>query len=175
MRMAYKILIVILPITFYIWYKLSTPNSELPKMTKEEIKIYFKKYNKELKHLVSICDNNPEIRFVDTTDIDLLTEYYSEKLPESIIEKIKQMQSIIKELKIYSMHCGSGIANNDNQLAGVSFNLYSDGLSLGGEGQSISFETKAFRDLFKHKKRIKIDWEEVYPLDEEGWSIVFSK
>ncbi len=175
MRMVYKILIITIPIIFYIVYKISTPNSELNKMTNEEIKTYFIKHNRELKYLVGICDKYPQIKFVDTTDIDILLDYYNKKLSNDTREKIKQMQSMIKKLKIYSMSCGSGIGNDDNQLAGVDFTLYSSGLSLGGEAESISFETKAFRDLFKHKKRIKVDGIKVYPLNEEGWSIVVSQ
>lgn len=175
MQVGYKILIITIPIIFYIWYKISTPNSELSRMTKEEIKTYFKNNNKELKYIVNICDKYPKIGFVDTEDIDTLKEYYNEKLPNDTLEKMKQIQDIIKKINIYSLQCASGITNKDNRLTGVSFILHSSGFTFGGESQSIDFETKAFRDLFKHKKRIKIDNEEIYPLNEEGWSIVYSK
>jgi hypothetical protein len=164
-----------IPIILYIWYKISAPNSELPKMTNEEIKTYFIKNNKEFKDIVNICDKYPKIGFVDTEDIDILKEYYNEKLPNDTLKKMKQIQNIIKKINIYSLQCASGITNKDNQLAGVSFVLYSFGFTFGGESQSINFETKAFRDLFNHKKRIKIDNEEIYPLNEEGWSIVYIK
>lgn len=175
MRVVNKILIITIPIILYIWYKVSTPNSELSRMTNEEIKTYFIKNNKELKDIVNICDKYPKIGFVDTEDINVLKEYYNEKLSNDTLEKMKQIQNIIKRINIYSLQCASGIANKDNRLAGVSFVLYSSGFAFGGESQSINFETKAFRDLLKHKKRIKIVNEEIYPLDEEGWSIVYNK
>ena len=179
MQMVYKILITIILITIvlalFIGYKLSIPNSELNKMKTEEIETYFKTNKKELKHLVEICDKYSEIGFVDDTNVNELIMYYEENLSTETRSKIKEIQNINKTIKIFSMECERSSMVIDNKLMGVSFVLYSYGLSLGGESQSIGFETKEYLDSLKNHKKIDIANMKVYPLSEEGWSIIFLK
>jgi len=175
MRMVYRIFLFVLLGLIFQGCKDITQNSKLPKMSIDEIKVYFHKHDKDLKYIVKICDQDPKITFVDDRDINALVEFYNEKLSDATIQNIKEIQKIIKKLKIYTVHCGSGVKDNDEKLSVVSFVLYSSGLLFGGESQSIIFETQAFRDLFRNKKRIKIEEDKTYSLDEKGWFIVFSR
>ena len=146
----------------------SGTHSELDKMSNKELEEYFLKHKSELSHIVNICEQYPTIRRIEKDN----TSYYDDNISDETKKKVKSIQEIVERLSIDNVQCGRSNMMLNNQLMGASFCLYSSGLGISGEGQSIDFETKKSRDTWKGKKKVAIPWETVYPLNKEGWSIV---
>jgi len=168
MRIVYKITVIILISGFLSG---CLQNSELDKMSNKEIEKYFISHKKELKHLIDICENNSAIKRVEKSE----SLFYIKNPSTQIIKVAEEAQSIVKQLKIDSMQCSRSDMDLDNKLMGISFVLYSAGLGVSGEGQFISYDTKRFLDSLPNHKKANIPWRTIFPLPEEGWSIVHTK
>lgn len=142
------------------------------KMTKDEIGQYYQKNKIVLSHIVSTCEKYPQIRRVEKDEI---MYYKDSNVSKDANLAGKDIQENIKKIKVSDVVCfRDGFQSNGN-LTSVDFILYSFGISLGGEAQSIEYETKQYRDEMKKRKKVDISWQTVYPLPDEGWSIVFTK
>lgn len=168
MQMVYKIVVFIL-----IADLLSgcLQNSELNKMSNKEIEKYFGKHKIKLKYLVEICEKNPAIKRVEKDE----SLFYEENISVNNKKIVKKAENLIKQLKIDNMQCSRSHMILDNELLDISFWLYSAGLGVSGEGQLIRYRTKKFRNRLAKKEKVTIPWETVYPLPEEGWSIINTK
>jgi len=168
MRMVYRVIGCIL-ITGLLSGCLK--NSELDKMSNKEIEKYFIQHKKELKYLVDICEKNSAIKRVEKDK-----SLFYVKNPSINDKKVaKEAEKLIGQLKIYNMQCSRSQMVLNNKLMGVSFALYSAGLGISGEGQSINYDTKRFLDSLPNHKKANIPWRTIIPLPEERWSIVHTK
>lgn len=148
-------------------------NSELPKMTNEELKSFFITNQTDLQEIVDICEEYPTIKRIEKDRV----VYYEDLFSDSASKAVNRAQTIVDKLKIFCVECSRSHIVLDNQLMGASFCLYSAGLGVSGEGQSIVFDTKRFRDDLakENRKKANIPWRTIFPLPEEGWSIVHTK
>ena len=168
MRMVYKI------ISFTLITNLLSgclQNSELDKMSNKEIEKYFAKHKTELKQLVEICEKNSAIQRVEKDE----SLFYLNNPSVSDTKIVKKAEGIVKQLKIDNMQCSRSHMILDNQLLSVSFCLYSAGLGVSGEAQLIKYRTKKFRKRLAKKEKVNIPWRTIFPLPEEGWSIIHTK
>lgn len=168
MQMVYKLFVSILVIGFLQGCNSWTQNSELNKMSNNELEEYFLKYKSELKYLVGICEQYPALKRVEKSK----SLYYSKNPSIEVKKTIKRIQSIVAKLKIDNIQCSRSDMVLNNQLLGVFFVLYSSGLGISGEGQLISYDTKRFLDSLPNHKKANISWRTIFPLSEEGWSII---
>jgi len=145
-------------------------NTELDKMTNQEIRDYFYKNKKDLDKIIDFCTNYPSLKRVDREEI----KFYKKNVSKETKDIAHNIQTIIKSIKIDSIECSRLKEILNNNLLGVSFLLYSSGIGVSGEGQFLEYNTKQSRKYQKEHKPIDIPWQTEVPI-EDGWVIVNTK
>ena len=159
---------------FLVGCELTNKNSPMDKMNDKEIKQYFIDHKNDLEKIVKICKQNPKIRFMDKTiegSSFYENTYDISKQTLQTQQELKKAIGIINQIKLDNVHCVYLYEQPDIPIfARVSFTVYSAGLLVGGEGQSIEYETKIFRE--KYKKYLKEPNYIEVSLPYEGWFIL---
>jgi len=171
MQIVYKILITMLFLLSIEGCTSCSQNTELDKMTMDELEVFFENNKPKFKSIVNLCTRYPEIHTVNDISLNILLISYESNITKEAKNAIVEIRSLIKDIKLLSIRCGRRTQILKNQLLGVSFSLYSEGLMFGGGyAQSILFESKAYRDFRKYKKQPLLTAD--YPsLGEDGWFI----
>jgi chaperonin cofactor prefoldin len=173
MKLFFKILsIFLVMVSLAIWFILR-PNTELDKMTNSEIKEYFYKHKSILNDIVDVCRAYPSIERIDKDSF----KFYKEGLATHSQDRnkaVKETQKTLKDIKAGVVQCSRLKEILNNELLGVSILLYSAGLGVSGEAQSLDYDTEEDRKLQEKRKRVEILWETKTPI-EDGWSIVYMK
>ena len=148
-------------------------NSQMDKMSDQEIRSYFKKHKKDLERIVEICKQNPEIDFMDDS-VEGASFYndnvydFSKQTPK-VQRAVKEAIQIIKRDKLFSVHCGHFYHLPDHPFTGVSFVLYSSGLTVAGEGQSIEYDSRWYREVYLRNHKIEQNLSKNKILTTDGW------
>jgi len=164
--------ILVIVVSLAIWFILR-PNTELDKMTNSEIKEYFYKHKSTLNGVVDVCREYPSIQRIDRDSF----KFYKKSLSTHSQDRnkvVKEIQKTLKDIKAGVVQCGRLKEILNNELLGVSILLYSAGLGVSGESQSLNYDTKEDKKLQEKRKRVEIPWETKTPI-EDGWSIVYTK
>lgn len=154
----------------FIFVFFYSKNTELDRMTNQEITNYFYKNKKNLKKIIDFCEEYPTLQRVNEFTFKL----YEQNISKEVNKAVLDIQKIITSIKVDAVECSrlKKVLNND--LLGVSFWLYSAGLGVSGEGQLLEYETIRNKEYWKGKKRIDIPWQTKL-LIEDDWSIVYIK
>ncbi len=128
--------------------------------TVAEIRQIYSENYEILNDLILICEQTPQLR-----RIRLKGE--TERVDNNVFsELIAQIRKKMISARVIGLKCGRFYDLPGEPLVGVSFSVFSSGLSISGTSQYIHYETEKMRELYPVRKNDDVE------LEKEGWSIV---
>lgn len=127
--------------------------------TEVEAKQIFDTHYGSLERLVTTCENNPELYRVR---VDEPSKKLNDMIDSDLLIKIRKEMS---NANITGMICSREHNLPDRPLGGVTFHLFSSGLSVSGISQSFYYLTKQYRERNPIRKLNDI------PLNKKGWYV----